>query len=603
MSGAIRPVISSAASSVLVVAAWIVFWQIPPTLARRGNEQPTPAIAPGDWPLHNLDLHNSRYSTVDLIRRSNASALTLQWSFDLPNKMSVGTATPLVVGGVMYINSGGTLFALDAATGKQLWTEVVRSTEVNPGGRGPLYAEKRIYAVGRTALFAVDAATGKLIESFGDNGVVRVADRALEFKDRNRGPQAASAESLGYMIASSATYARGVIYLGLAQADSLITGGLVVAMDAGTGRIKWVFRAIPQGPEDDGWELAKDTWSGPNRQGGGVWTQPALDLELGLLYVNISNPSPNYDGSSRKGINLFTNSILALDLETGKLRWHRQVIHHDIWDWDLMTGPTLFDVNVNGKPVKALASLAKVCYVYALNRETGEPIFPIVETAVPTATDMPGEQVWPTQPIPYTARHVPQTPFCATYPPNVRDPELATRRRPMFHPYQVNEFVIVAPGVTGGPNRGSSAFSPRTGWLYITGKNDAWSIKPKPVGASLKPGPGAPGHFQNIAEEGPTGVTPTQNIAAYDPATGELAWVTEFPGATNGGLVVTAGDVLFQAIGREFYTLDATSGAQLSRISMKTIVSSTPLTYLAAGRQYVAIAGGSTVRAFGLPQP
>ena len=602
MNAAGRSVARSTSTAVLVVALAVVVWQISPTLAQRQLPPPVGAITAGDWPLHNLDLNNGRYSMLDQITRSNAGALTLRWSFDLPNKMSVGTATPLVVRGVMYINSGGTLFALDAATGKQLWTEVVRSTEVNPGGRGPLYADGRIYAVGRTAVYAVDATSGKTIESFGDNGVVRVADRALEFKDRGR-PQPASAESLGYMIASSATYARGTIYLGVAQADSLITGGLVVAMDANTGKIKWVFRAIPQGPEDDGWEIAKDTWSGPVRQGGGIWTQPALDLELGIVYVNISNPSPNYDGSSRKGINLFTNSIVALDIETGRLRWHRQVIHHDIWDWDLMTGPTLFDVNLNGKPIKGLASLAKVCYVYALNRETGEPIFPIVETAVPTTTDMPGEQVWPTQPIPYTARNVPQTPFCATYPPNVQDPELAKRRRPIFHPYQVNEFIIVAPGVQGGPNRGSSSFSPRTKWLYVTGKNDAWSIKAKPVGTSLKPGPGAPGHFQNIAEEGKTGVTPTQNIAAFDPATGELAWLAEFPGATNGGLLSTAGDVLFQAIGREFYTLDAVAGKQLSRITMQTVVSAEPLTYLAGGRQYVAIASGGSIRAFGLPQP
>src|SRR5262245_28309914 len=599
MSGADRPVISSTSTAVLVVALSIVAWQTPPTLAQRELQPPAGAIAAGDWPLHNLDLHNGRYSTLEQITRSNAGALTLRWSFDLPNKMSVGTATPLVVRGVMYVNSGGTLFALDAATGKQLWTEVVRNTEVAPGGRGPLYADGRIYAAGRTALYAVDATSGKLIESFGDNGVVRVADRALEFKDRGRSPQAASAESLGYMIASAATYARGTIYLGLAQADSLITGGFVVAMDAQTGRIKWVFRAIPQGPEDDGWEIAKDTWSGPVRQGGGIWTQPALDLELGMLYVNVSNPSPNYDGSSRKGINLFTNSIVALDLETGRLRWHRQVIHHDIWDWDLMTGPTLFDVNVNGKPIKGLASLAKVCYVYALNRETGEPIFPIIETAVPTATDMPGEEVWPTQPIPYTIRNVPQTPFCATYPPNVQDPELAKRRRPLFHPYQVNEFIIVAPGVQGGPNRGSSAFSPRTRWLYVTGKNDAWSIKAKPVGTSLKPGPGAPGHFQNIMEEGKTGVTATQNIAAFDPATGDLAWVTELPGTTNGGNLVTAGDVVFQAIGRDFFAVDAKTGKKLAQVAMKISTFSTPMTYTAGGKQFVAIASGSSIVALG----
>ena len=137
----------------------------------------------------------------------------------------------------------------------------------------------------------------------------------------------------------------------------------------------------------------------------------------------------------------------------------------------------------------------------------------------------------------------------------------------------MNEFNHRGAWSPGGPNRGSSSFSPRTKWLYIHRQNDAGRSKRSRVGTSLKPGPGAPGHFQNIAEEGKTGVTATQNIAAFDPATGDLAWVTEFPGTTNGGNLVTAGDVVFQAIGREFYTLDATSGKQLSKVTMKTIVS------------------------------
>ena len=382
---------SSIGITALSILVAVLAWQSAAALAQRTIPRP-PSIEAGDWPLHNLDLDNSRYSTLDQITRSNAGALTLKWSFDLPNKTSLGSATPLVVGGVMYINSGGTLFAIDGATGRQLWTEVVRSTEVNLGGRGPLYADGKIYAAGRSMLFAVDATTGKIVESFGDNGVVRIADRALEFKDRNKNPPAGSAESLGYMIASPRPTPAARIYMGLAQADSLITGGLLVAMDA---QYRTNQMGLPRHSAG-----SRRRWLGDcerhvertARQGGGVWTQPALDPELGMLYVNISNPSPNYDGSSRKGINLFTNSILALDLETGKLRWHRQVIHHDIWDWDLMTGPTLFDVTVNGKPVKALASLAKTCYVYALNRETGEPIFPIIETAVPTKTDMPGRR-------------------------------------------------------------------------------------------------------------------------------------------------------------------------------------------------------------------
>jgi alcohol dehydrogenase (cytochrome c) len=137
--------------------------------------------------------------------------------------------------------------------------------------------------------------------------------------------------------------------------------------------------------------------------------------------------------------------------------------------------------------------------------------------------------------------------------------------------------------------------------LYVTGKNDAWSIKAKPVGDTLKAGPGVQGHFLNIKEEGKTGVTPTQNIAAYNPATGELAWVVELPNVTNGGNLVSAGDVVFQAIGRDFYALDATSGKQLAKVPLKIVTSATPLAYLADLRQFVAIASGSSVVALGLP--
>jgi len=561
----------------------------------------------GDWPLHNLDLHNRRFSSLDQINRTNADKLSVKWSFELPRSISLGTATPVVVNGVMYFNAGAKMFAIDAGIGRSIWTKEI-DADVSPGGRGPVYGDGRIYFTGRSHVYAVDAETGAPVESFGSRGVLHVTRSALAFKDPARYSPEFDPAPVGYMLASAPTYVDGTLYIGVAQADSLITGGLVVAIDGASGRVKWVFRAIPQGPEDDGWEIAKDTWSGPDRLGGGVWTTPAVDPELGMVYANVSNPTPNYDGSSRRGINLFTNSIIALNSATGRLMWHFQVIHHDIWDRDLVTGPTLFDVTINGKPVKALASLAKTCYVYALDRQTGQPIFPVVETPVPTTTDMPGEEVWPTQPIPYTARHVPQTPFCATYP-NVSDPELAKRRRSSFHPWQVNQFLILSPGLQGGPNRGPSSFSPRTGLLYVSGKNDAWSIKAKSVGNSIRPRPGAPGHTENIGEEGETGVTPTQNIAAYNPSTGELAWVVELPNITNGGNVVTAGDVLFQAINRDLYAIDAISGKQLAKVTLKSMTSSTelvsssdgPLVYFAGGRQYVAILSGSTVVALGLP--
>ena len=560
--------------------------------------QTAPASS-GNWPLHNADASNGRYSPLDEINRRNAHSLETRWSYRLPAG-SIGSATPIVVDGTMFVNSGSTLYALDAASGALRWDLEVEPSFV-PGGRGPAYGDGTVYATGRSMLYAVNARTGELVPSFGKNGVLNVLREALEFKDPGRYSGDFDATTVGYMLSSSPTYEGGMLYMGIAQSENLIAGGFVVALNAETGTVKWLFRTIPQTPHDDGWEIAKDTWSGPRRQGGGIWTSPAVDVELGLVFANVANPTPNFDASMRRGINLFTNSIVALHLSTGRLVWHYQAIHHDVWDWDLAAGPTLFEVSVEGRTVKALASLAKTCYVYALNRETGAPIFPIVETPVPTTTDVPGEEIWPTQPIPYTARSVPQTPFCATYP-RVSDPRLTSRRRPMFHPFLVGDFVIVSPGLQGGPNHGSSSFSPRTGLLYVTGKNDAWSIKVKAIGnATIEPGLGSRGAYETIGEEGPTGVTPTQSVAAYAPASGEFAWVAELPDTTNAGNLVTAGDVVFQGIGPWLHALDATNGAQLAAVQLPGAVRASPLTYSAGGRQFVAIASGATVIAVGLP--
>ena len=553
-----------------------------------------------DWPRHNLDEYNSRFSPLSEIDRSNVGSLELKWSMRTDVTMRVGEVTPLVVDGVMYFHSGSTLFAVDGATGEEVWTFEAEEPFTG-GGRGPAYGDGRIYAYGQTIMYAVDARTGTLVDSFGRDGLLRITNAALTFKYPDTYPPDIDPLSLGYMMTNPPAYRDGTIYVGLPFSDSLLPGGLLVAADAETGAVKWVFNSIPQGPRDTGWEIARDTWSGPGRYGGGIWTQPAVDAELGMVYFNAANPSPNYDGSSRKGMNLFTNSMLAVDMETGELEWYFQTLHHDIWDWDLVAGPILFDIEVDGRPVKGIASLGKTCYVYMLDRATGEPINPIVETAVPTATDVPGDEVWPTQPVPYTSRGIPQQPFCAIYP-LITDPELAPRARQIFQPHSVNEFFIVSPGLMGGANFGSPSFSPRTGLLYATGKNDAWSIKVNPVGDTLEPGPGNMGHFAVFTEEGETGMTVTTTLAAYEPATGRRAWYAEIEGLTNSGNMVTAGDLVFQGAGTgHFYAFDAATGERLFQYQAETGIRSSPATFGAGGAQYVTVIAANTVLTFGLP--
>ena len=569
-------------------------WSAAPAAAQGVGE------AGDDWPRHNLDEYNSRFSPLSEINRSNVGSLELKWSMRTDVTMRVGEVTPLVVDGVMYFHSGSTLFAVDGATGEEVWTFEAEEPFTG-GGRGPAYGDGRIYAYGQTIMYAVDARTGALVDSFGRDGLLRITNAALTFKYPDTYPPDIDPLSLGYMMTNPPAYRDGTIYVGLPFSDSLLPGGLLVAADAETGAVKWVFNSIPQGPRDTGWEITRDTWSGPGRYGGGIWTQPAVDAELGMVYFNAANPSPNYDGSSRKGMNLFTNSMLAVDMETGELEWYFQTLHHDIWDWDLVAGPILFDIEVDGRPVKGIASLGKTCYVYMLDRATGEPLNPIVETAVPTVTDVPGEEVWPTQPIPYTAAGIPQQPFCATWP-LITDPELKPRARQIFHPHSVNEFLIVAPGLMGGANFGSPSFSPRTGLLYATGKNDAWSIKVRPVGDTLEPGPGNMGHFAGFTEEGETGVTRRTTLAAYEPGTGRRAWYTEIDGMTNSGNLATAGDLVFQGAGTgHFYAFDAATGEQLFQYEAATGIRSSPNTFEAGGAQYVTVISANTVLTFGLP--
>jgi glucose dehydrogenase len=550
-----------------------------------------------DWPLHNFDAHGSRYAPLTQINPSNVAQLDVKWSAQ-PGA-NFGEQTPVVVDGLMYLNSGSKMFALNATTGELQWTFEGGVTFLG-GGRGPTSGDGRVYAFGPSIIYAVEAKTGKLVESFGDKGLLHIVNKALDFKYAGKYPADLDPTKLGYSMTTPPLYANGTLYVGVPFADSLLPGGLLVAADGKTGAIKWVFNTVPQTPTDDGWEIAKDTWGSGERYGGGIWTTPSIDLELGLIYFNASNPSPNYDGSSRKGTNLFTESVIALNAATGKLAWYYQTLHHDIWDWDLVSGPLLFDrTTSSGRTIKGIASFGKTCYGYFLDRQTGKPINPIVESPVPTKTDVPGDEPWPTQPIPYTSSGVPQQPFCRTYP-DVADPELLPLVRPSFHPYQVNEFVITSPGNLGGANYGPPSFSPKNGLIYITGKDDAFSIKVKPVGDTLKPGPGNQGHFAVLAATGKTGVTPAATLTAYDPVTGQQAWHTVLTGATNSGNLVTAGDLVFQSVGTTFYAFDATTGKQLFKYTAKSPVRSSPLTYQVNGTQYVAVVASNTVLSFAL---
>lgn len=557
-----------------------------------------------DWPSQNLNVQNSRYSELDQVNSGNVSRLSQRWSFAPGPQDDIAQVTPLVVDGVMYLHSRATMFALDATSGEELWRRPLDAGPANGPVRGSTYAEGRIYAYRGADLYAFDASNGEALASFGNTGFLKVVAEGLHHQYPDVYPTDIDPVTIGYRLTTPPTFHDGILYVAAALSEGHIPGGLVIAIDAYSGAVKWVFNTIPQTPRDSGWELAGDTWGSGARAGGGVWTPPAIDAELGLVYVNAGNPSPDYDGSARVGKNLFSNSTIALELENGELAWHYQAVHHDLWDWDHVTGPLLFDVTGdNGEVIRGVAAAGKNCLFYMWDRASGAPLHAMVETVVPTETDVPGEVVYPTQPIPYNARGIPMDPLCATFI-ELSDPELAARSRPLYTPYSVSEPYIIP---HGGSSFGSASFSPRTAMIYVTGKNGAITLNVEPVGDTLTPGPDSRGHEASFSELDriADNYTPTLTVSAYSPVSGEQTWQRELPARSSigaSGNMVTAGDLVFQGIeDGGFYALHAENGETLFRFDAPRTIRASPLTYSVNGTQYVTVVATNTVITLALP--
>jgi quinohemoprotein ethanol dehydrogenase len=375
-----------------------------------------------------------------------------------------------------------------------------------------------------------------------------------------------------------------VLYIGSTRSESHIPGGHVIAVDAKSGRVRWHFNTIPQDERDQGYEIAGSTWVGGERNGGGIWETPTIDPELGRVYVAVGNPFG--DSTKRIGTNLFTDSILALSLDSGHLEWYFQQTHHDLWDYDSGNQPVLFDMTVGGRRVRALAEASKNGYLYILDRETGKPVHPIKETPVPTMAAREGEQAWPTQPIPFTARGERMQPVSPVSPINIPPERLATRTVvPQFTPPAPNQ--IAAPGTEGGGNYGPVAFGKQTGWLYVAA-----------VDSPLGSGRPARGY-----------------LSAFDPATGELMWQKDFDGHGQAGPVVTAGGLVFTGSGSNvagyFFAYDAKKGDLLWKFNTGAGVFSSPSVYMVNGEEFVTVAsgggergrrGGDLILSFALPR-
>ena len=479
--------------ALLALAGAVVAAAALPTLRLHGQ---TGNAATGEWRHYGADLANTHYSPLTQIDASNFSKLEVAWRFKTealgPRPEYQFESTPLMVGGTVYSTGGSrrAVVALDAGTGELKW---MHSEDEGPrgsagprllSGRGLSYwtdgREQRIlYVTPGYRLVALDAKTGAVIPTFGDKGSVDLK------KDDD---QIIDPMSIEIGLHATPVIAKNVVIVGAAhRSGGVPTGktnvkGYVRGFDVRTGKRLWIFHTIPSPGEfgNDTWE--KDSWSYTGNAG--VWAQMSVDEQLGLAYLPVELPTGDYFGANRPGANLFGESIVAVDLQTGKRKWHYQLVHHGLWDMDIPCAPILTDIVVNGRTVKALAQPTKQAFLYVLNRETGEPIWPMPERPAAKG-DVPGEWYSPTQPIPLDATGKPFNydtqgfveDDLIDFTPALRAEakQIATKYKlgPIFTPPVVSKIegplaTLVIGSGGGGTNWPGGSFDPETRIVYVS---------------------------------------------------------------------------------------------------------------------------------------
>lgn len=347
-----------------------------------------------DWPAYGRDPGGSRYSPLDQINTRNVGLLERAWVYHTGERGRAFEVTPIVVDGVLYFaTQNQKIVALDPETGKEIWkfdpksnAREIRGVTYWPGeGQTP---PRILFGTSDGRLMALDAKTGVAATGFGDNGVVNLKAGVTE-----KFPAAA------YGITSPPAIYRNALIVGPStqEGPSLGPSGDPRAYDVRTGKLLWRFHTVPQ-PGEPG----NDTWGAEgwkDRAGPSQWGPATIDTERGMVFLPVGNPADSFYGADRKGTNLYANCVVALDALTGKLLWYYQVVHHDIWDYDLAAPPALVEVKRGGKIVPAVAETTKMGLLFILDRLTGQPVFGAVERPVPPS-DVPGEEPWPTQPFP-----------------------------------------------------------------------------------------------------------------------------------------------------------------------------------------------------------
>jgi len=598
-----------------------------------------------DWPMFNRDLAGTRYSPLKQIDATNVARLTKAWQyrFNREGKTITGQSpselyqeiTPIVVNGVMYSPSGDRVVALEPETGKELWTYEVsgglasfRGVAYWPGDRNN---PPRIIFTTSRKMMALNARTGKVDPGFGKEGSVdlEVPYAGVPTVYKN------------LLFVGTNFYGPGERHIA-PQLDQ--AGGQIPeqhAYDVRTGKELWTFHTIPRDGEPGNETWAKGTWQ--NRTGNNVWAFAlTVDEERGILYIPVSGPGANIYGGDRPGANLFGNTLVALDANTGKMKWYFQTVHHELWDYNLPPAPGLIDIKKDGKTIPALAQVGKSGYMFILNRVTGEPVYGVEERPVPKS-DVPGEVSYPTQPFPLKPPAISRTGITKddivtaadTTPDHAKACQDLWERSGLHNqgpftpfPYHAegsnSKPAIIFPGFTGGANWGGTATDPKLGYIFVNTK-DAPAVGWMDVNAKYVPGNkdgiepyirsapkglggfNAPAHDADGKQIGsyPCFKPPWGRLIAVNAATGDFAWqvplgITESlpEGKQNTGLsntagpIVTAGGLVF--IGstgdNRLRAFDSRSGKELWAAKLDYTATAVPMTFMGKnGKQYVAI--------------
>jgi quinoprotein glucose dehydrogenase len=673
----------------VAVLGFALVWGFGPVRGQQG------AGTSGEWRSYGGDLANTKYSPLTQIDAGNFARLRMAWRWQSADGFISRTlpgggelwgpsreifaqldqedpkrwrdrqppfiqnfkATPLMVGGRVFINTPASIgAAIDAKTGQTLWVYNPKSYEAGTttmsarwNQRGVAYwtdgkEERVLWGTGDGYLIAVDAKTGAPVRSFGQNGKV---DLMQGLPHATRGSRD-WLNALTYSVQSPPIVVRDTVIVPASISSYNINKeqipGWSRGWDVRTGRLKWTFHTVPRPGEfgNDTWE--DDSWAYTGKVSG--WTVFSADEELGYVYLPLNTAAPDYYGGHRLGDGLFGESLVALDVETGKRVWHFQFVHHGLWDYDPPAAPNLLDITVNGKRIRAVAQVTKQGFVFTFDRVTGQPIWPIEERPVPPS-DVPGEraartQPFPTKPAPFEYQGFTEDSL-ADFTPEIRamarEAVKGYRMGPLYTPPSVavaggNRGTLVSPSASGGANWSGAAVDPETGMLYVQSRNSFSVFRLEPQPANQK------GNLRYMEGRGggpqmPQGLPllkpPYSRMTAINMNTGDHAWMMplgdgaarEHPMLKGLNLPPLGGDssmsgplltktLLIGALSRggtnggpRLVARDKTSGREVASIDLPGVAIGTPMTYQVDGKQYIALTVGASpvpeLVAFALP--